>query len=552
MPAATITCTECGAALRVAARPEPGKKLKCPKCQGVFVVPSEDDEAEDQAPKKPAKARPNGAAPAKIAAKPIPPKRGADEDEDEAPRKPVKARRPVDEDDEDEKPVRASRRDDDDDDEEGFVRRKPKRKSKKRKSSNTGMVLGVAVAGILLLILIGGGAVTAFVWPGFLVSGENKGTGNELPLAYIPVGHNMAFAFRPDALEQVGLLSKIENQGDKDIKELLGSLKKNANLSLKDFEVIQLSGRAQPVLQPLPPPTIGGAGPRGGGGPGAVNPRQPGAPGGMPAPPTPTGTSDEFLVVLKAKAPFKQADILKCAKDPERKRHEGKTYYTMKATGTGGPTLLFMPNNQLIIVAAMAEEVFKAVVASDGTQLKSTGVMLSLLNDFEKSSAWLVTTGTDMMKMAGGPMMGGMPGQANANAPAPIGVGAGVNVDASGAAVRAAIQFPDANAAKTTAAEAEKQLAQLGMMAAMAGPGMAQDFKTLKVSAEGSQVVLTCQISKATIDSAVQMMDKPGGPMGGPGGPPPGGMPPDAMPQPGGPGNPPSGRGGRNRGTGGK
>src|SRR5262245_33240662 len=61
MAASKIECPECGAALRLAKRPEVGKKIRCPKCEKVFPVPAEDeDDSPAPAPKKKA-ARPEPA-----------------------------------------------------------------------------------------------------------------------------------------------------------------------------------------------------------------------------------------------------------------------------------------------------------------------------------------------------------------------------------------------------------------------------------------------------------------------------------------------------------
>lgn len=45
----SIICTNCGATLKTANPVAPGKKLKCPKCTKVFVVPDE-EEPEDEEP----------------------------------------------------------------------------------------------------------------------------------------------------------------------------------------------------------------------------------------------------------------------------------------------------------------------------------------------------------------------------------------------------------------------------------------------------------------------------------------------------------------------
>src|SRR5436190_16283601 len=40
MSQTSLTCPECGASLRLAATVAPGKKVRCPKCQGIAVVPA--------------------------------------------------------------------------------------------------------------------------------------------------------------------------------------------------------------------------------------------------------------------------------------------------------------------------------------------------------------------------------------------------------------------------------------------------------------------------------------------------------------------------------
>src|SRR6266542_2472637 len=92
MAVAKIDCPECGATLKPAKPLTPGKKVRCPKCDHVFVVPGAEDEEEQEAParKAPAKAatgkgtRDSGSGrkspPAEEPAPP--PKKKADEDEE--------------------------------------------------------------------------------------------------------------------------------------------------------------------------------------------------------------------------------------------------------------------------------------------------------------------------------------------------------------------------------------------------------------------------------------------------------------------------------------
>lgn len=49
----TVTCTECGAKLKVPAMPPAGKKLRCPKCQEVFTPARPDDEEDEREEPKP-------------------------------------------------------------------------------------------------------------------------------------------------------------------------------------------------------------------------------------------------------------------------------------------------------------------------------------------------------------------------------------------------------------------------------------------------------------------------------------------------------------------
>src|SRR5262245_65075088 len=49
-----ITCPDCDATLKLAKAPAPGKKVKCPKCEALFV-PSDEEKAEADDPDRPVK-----------------------------------------------------------------------------------------------------------------------------------------------------------------------------------------------------------------------------------------------------------------------------------------------------------------------------------------------------------------------------------------------------------------------------------------------------------------------------------------------------------------
>src|SRR4051794_26347761 len=73
-----LVCPECNKVLRPAKPVAPGKKVRCPKCDSVFIAGDEDDEDVDEEEDRPRKKKP---APAAKAA--APPKKAAAGDEEE-------------------------------------------------------------------------------------------------------------------------------------------------------------------------------------------------------------------------------------------------------------------------------------------------------------------------------------------------------------------------------------------------------------------------------------------------------------------------------------
>lgn len=113
-----LTCPACNAGLKVAATLEPGKKIRCPKCEEPFRVPDEDD---DDEPVRAVTAKPRKAA--------APPP--DDEDYDDEP---------------EEKP-----------------RPKKRRPAKKQESNSGVLILALCLGG---LAIVGGGAAVAYMlWP---------------------------------------------------------------------------------------------------------------------------------------------------------------------------------------------------------------------------------------------------------------------------------------------------------------------------------------------------------------------------------------------------
>jgi predicted Zn finger-like uncharacterized protein len=81
--AVRITCPECDATLKLAKAPAPGKKVKCPKCEALFVPSSEKDAADDpDRPVKTAARKATGPKPKPKAAAVKPEAKHDDDDDD--------------------------------------------------------------------------------------------------------------------------------------------------------------------------------------------------------------------------------------------------------------------------------------------------------------------------------------------------------------------------------------------------------------------------------------------------------------------------------------
>lgn len=152
----SITCPDCDARLTLREAPAPRARLKCPRCSVAFAY-DDADESETSASNKADDDRSPRPAPRS--------RRGADQDSDDAPRSRSASRR-EDSDYEDDRP------------------RSRKRKSA-QSSSNTGLIVGLAVGGGLLLLglLALGGVLLARNWTG----GNNQQAGNNNPPVVKPV-----------------------------------------------------------------------------------------------------------------------------------------------------------------------------------------------------------------------------------------------------------------------------------------------------------------------------------------------------------------------------
>ncbi|HMF16907.1 MAG TPA: hypothetical protein VKE98_06835 [Gemmataceae bacterium] len=184
MPVSTIECPECQKVLRTSTELTPGKKIRCPKCQAVFPVPEEEE-------------RPRSA---------IRSKNGANGSA---------RKRPVDDDEEGFEDRRGRRNGstagmgarkrsrDDDDDYDRDMDDEDERPRRKKKAKSGGLMLGLIIGGAAFLLL-GGFALTAFVWPGFLrSSGASAPGGGQDPFAFMPARSDIVMGVNADAMFKV-------------------------------------------------------------------------------------------------------------------------------------------------------------------------------------------------------------------------------------------------------------------------------------------------------------------------------------------------------------
>ncbi len=250
MATISFTCPHCAKVLRSTQKPPAGRKVKCPACNEGFVPELDDDEAtgiqEEPRLKSKAKAAP---------------------DEDDVDAEEVD----VDEvdDEEDEKPSKKKKRNRDDDDDDNDRGSRKKKKSKKKAGSNKMLIYGgialVCMGGLLSCGVLG---VAAFIWPGFMLSG------NSAMLAYVSPDANMVM--NADLKQSRARLEPVEkmfrnkalgnpkaNQGDNALMEFIKNADKvvvcgNTNKS-NDSSIIVIQSSSTEVEKFKKSPNMGAA-----------------------------------------------------------------------------------------------------------------------------------------------------------------------------------------------------------------------------------------------------------------------------------------------------
>ena len=455
MPIFALTCPECDAVLKMANAMPAGKKVKCPKCEAVFPVPAEEEETP----------------PAKVKHRPAPVEDAAD------------APLP-----------------DEDDDERRPRRRRKKDKSKEEKRGPSGLVIGLAIAGIVLLVL---GAATGGGIYWYLTSGNNSGTGNEDPLAYLPADASMLVGMDPPTLmAQPGIGAQIE-QGiaRQSGSDFVANTKKQTGIDFKDlFGQVVMAGTG----------TLGNL-----------------------------ANSKPKVMVIKSKVAFTQRKIRNSAKNAAARKANGKTYYKVDDADF---TYLYMPSDRIIVLSNLDEEQMKALVGSDGSKSALAGDMGEIARQTAATHFWLVVPieedfRKEMQKALGievfmlppevQPLIRAIP-QAKA-------VGVSAQVEGGQVKVSAQLACKDAAVAQevTKGLQGLKNVNLTGFVPPEQQKEVKAVLQTLQASCQGTIAQVSLQFPAQAL-AAIQLPGMHGGAGGPPGGMPPGGMRPGPGGRPGG------------------
>jgi hypothetical protein len=345
MPAVTFSCPECNAVLRTGSPIAAGKKIRCPTCNAVFVMP------EQAAPDLASSVRERPAPPGAVTTRPR--LDGGDGNGVAVPPKPS---------------------------------RKGGERPKKAKSagSSKGLLVGLAVLGLLLLAGAGVGAY--FLW----FHGVNRGSGQEDPLAYVPPNMNVfwgadypALVNDPDvgpALERTfrqrvgagGFFDGLQKEAGLDYKEACARVL--VVMNSEDGARAAASGGLNPVGA-----AMGGGRPPGG------------RPGGAPvAGALPVGTVPEptpQTVILKTSKPFSQRQVAGAAQGATRKELNGRTYYDITEPGY---RTLFMPSDRLIVLSHLPADQLGAVIGADGSKPAVPPDTVALIGAVNGNPLWAV------------------------------------------------------------------------------------------------------------------------------------------------------------------
>jgi hypothetical protein len=384
MATTAFNCPGCRVLLKPTTPVPAGKKIKCPKCGAVFTVTVKSSTGAGGPDKK----RPPAPDPLPTA-EPLPDEGNwevleGEEVEKEEPAAPVRARcraaeEDLDEEDEEAVPVRrrsprrakledeADDEEDESDDDWEEEDEGPRRPSSSRKAGRS-IVLTILIATLVTGLAAVGGIGGTIWW--YLNRDRNRGTGKEVPLAFVPSDSSAVMGMDiAKLLENPTIVPWLDKAGRDDTEENFLQLCEKATglqrQELREHQFMAFGGREA-----------------------------------RPGVPTKT-------VVLQSCRPFDQRKIRDAAREAKAQRFQGRTYFKVNEP----LPLLYMPSDRIIVASNLPEAEFQMIVGNDGTQPSLPPAAMNMLKVAEEKQAWLVAPVTESSRV-------NFPGFANAAGPA--------------------------------------------------------------------------------------------------------------------------------------
>jgi len=329
----TFSCPQCNKTLKTANPIPAGKKVKCPGCSHIFRMGAADETA--------VKAH-KPVAPVRKPAAPM-----------EGPR--FGRQRPDPEDDKEVKRKMKARADEDTINDEGDEDEVPPPRSQKKKKAlgkkNLFLILG-GVAALLLLL-----ALTAFVWPGFLLKGKtsapiakNKGMINKVAAPAVPLD---PLAFVPNNTEWVAgaNLAAILQGKPEYVQKFEQFFERNLSMTPAQIELMKNVER------------------------------------GIMAGPISVAAPQTALLAFSTSAPQDPKKVLEAFSAGTPKTLQAKKIYMVKGKGPTDKDLLSLPDNKTVVVGTMSDTEFLKALEGKG---KLSPEMQAQVDTLMPKSAWFV------------------------------------------------------------------------------------------------------------------------------------------------------------------
>jgi hypothetical protein len=318
----SFTCPNCQKVLKSNNPIAPGKKIKCPSCTKIFVMPAADEEAITA--KKPV-ALARKPAPAVTAGNAAQSKKRRPDPDEEAPRQSSqKAKARADEDNEDQ-------------DEEDLPIKK-KKKSKKA-GSKRGLLIALGAGGGVLLLVV----FLGFIWPGFFVSND----GGKVAKGGTPKKFTAPkAAVEVDSGEPIDIMTLIPENCEFIAGANLGVLLK-APGGLQGFQQGIAGGGAPPAVANI-----------------LKNPNRFVIAGQIPSNDVPNQPVN-IIAAFTSNEPLDPKEVQAAFNAGPAQKVQGKTLYKLNNPAAPSASLI-LPNNQSIVFGTMPEAGFIKILEGQG------------------------------------------------------------------------------------------------------------------------------------------------------------------------------------------